>query len=126
VVNAITGEPIRRASVLLMRSDPVPGEMGPPTFYSTGSNSTGQFAVKDIEPGKYRVTVNRNGYVPFTYGARGPMQPGTTLSLIRQQHMTDLALKLTPQAVITGPLIVPNSANEGGYNSYFRRQSKAA
>ena len=102
VVNAVTGEPIRRASVLMMRSDPVPGETGPPTSYSTQSNATGQFAIKDIEPGKYRLAVNRNGYVPFAYGARAPMQPGTTLSLIRQQHMTDLALKLTPQAVITG------------------------
>src|SRR6516225_7901372 len=105
VVNAVTGEPIRRASVLLMRSDPVPGDTGPPTFYSTQSNSSGQFAMKDIEPGKYRLTVNRNGYVFFTYGARGPMQPGTTLSLIRQQHMADLALKLTPQAVITGRIL---------------------
>ena len=102
VVNAVTGEPIRRASVLLMRSNPVPGDTGPPTSYSTQSSSTGQFAMKDIEPGKYRLTVNRNGYVAFTYGARGPMQPGTTLSLIRQQHMADLALKLTPQAVIMG------------------------
>ena len=54
VVNGVTGEPIRRASVLLMRSNPAPGETGPPTSYSTQSNSTGQFAMKDIEPGKYR------------------------------------------------------------------------
>jgi hypothetical protein len=105
VVNAVTGEPIRRASILLMRSEPVPGETGPPTSYSTQSNSSGQFAMKDVEPGKYRLTVNRNGYVSFTYGARGPMQPGTTLSLIRQQHMADLALRLTPQAVITGRIL---------------------
>ena len=105
VVNAVTGEPITRASVLLMRSAPVPGETGPPTSYSTQSNSTGQFVMKDIEPGKYRLTVNRNGYVTFTYGASGPMRPGTTLSLIRQQHLTDLALKLTPQAVITGRIL---------------------
>jgi hypothetical protein len=61
--------------------------------------------MKDIEPGKYRLTVNRNGYVTLTYGARGPMRLGTTLSLIRQQHMTDLALKLTPHAVITGRIL---------------------
>jgi hypothetical protein len=88
VANAVTGEPIRRASILLMRADPVPGEMGPPTTYSTQSNTGGQFAMKDIEPGRYRLTVNRNGYVTFTYGSRGPMRPGTTLSLIRQQHIT--------------------------------------
>ena len=105
VVNSVTGEPIRRASILLMRTDPVPGQTGPPTSYSTQSNSAGQFAMKDIEPGKYRLTVNRNGYVTLTYGSRGPMRPGTTLSLIRQQHMTDLTLKLTPQAVITGRIL---------------------
>jgi hypothetical protein len=105
VVSAVTGEPIRRASILLMRADPVPGETGPPTTYSTQSNTGAQFAMKDIEPGKYRLTVNRNGYVTLTYGARGPMRLGTTLSLIRQQHMTDLALKLTPHAVITGRIL---------------------
>jgi hypothetical protein len=33
------------------------------------------------------------------------MRLGTTLSLIRQQHMTDLALKLTQQAVIMGRIL---------------------
>ena len=105
VVNAVTGEPIRRADISLIRSEPRQGETGPPTSYSAQSNSSGQFAMKDIEPGKYLLTVNRNGYVHFIYGARRTMQPGATLSLIRQQHMTDLALKLTPQAVITGRIL---------------------
>ena len=43
--------------------EPGAGETGPPTSYSTQSNSTGQFTMKDIEPGKYRLTVNRNGHV---------------------------------------------------------------
>jgi hypothetical protein len=105
VVNAVTGEPIRRANISLIRSEPRQGEPGPPTSYSAQSNSSGQFAMKDIEPGKYVLTVNRNGYVHFIYGARRTMQPGATLSLIRQQHITDLALKLTPQAVITGRIL---------------------
>src|SRR4051812_33371246 len=105
VTNAVSGEPLRRASILLMRADPTPGEMGPPASYSTQSNSSGQFNMKDIEPGRYRLTVNRNGYVPLTYGARGPQRPGTTLSLIRQQHMKDLALKLTPQSVVIGRVL---------------------
>ena len=104
VVNAVTGEPIRRADISLIRSEPRQGETGPPTSYSAQSNSSGQFAMKDIEPGKYVLTGKRKGYVSFAYGARRTMQP-TTLSLIRQQHMTDLALKLTPQAVITGRIL---------------------
>jgi hypothetical protein len=104
VVSAVTGEPIRRASVSLIRSELAPGETEP-TTYSTQSNSGGQFALKDIEPGKYLLTANRSGYIHFTYGARDPMRPGAALSLIRQQHMTDLALKLTPQAVIMGRIM---------------------
>src|SRR5690349_19216174 len=60
IVNASTGEPIRRASIILMRADPTPGE--PPLAYSTASDSQGAFAMKDVEPGKYRLTASRNGF----------------------------------------------------------------
>jgi 5-hydroxyisourate hydrolase-like protein (transthyretin family) len=104
-VNAATGEPLRRVSVTLMRADPNPGELGPPVSYSTSSNGNGQFTMKDIEPGKYRLTAARNGFVAFAYGARAPMRPGTTLSLARQQRITDVTLKMTPHAVITGRIL---------------------
>jgi hypothetical protein len=105
VLNGVTGEPLRRASIVLMRADPIPGDSGPPLTYSTSSNAGGQFAMKDIEPGKYRLNVSRSGFVQFVYGARSTMRPGTTLTLIRQQRMTDMALKLTPHAVITGRIL---------------------
>src|SRR5580765_982153 len=41
VVNAVTGEPLRRASIVLMRSDPNPGGTGPSISYSTSSGSSG-------------------------------------------------------------------------------------
>jgi hypothetical protein len=59
VVNTVTGDPIRRASISMIRSERAPGETGPPTSYSTQSNSSGQFTMKDIEPGKYLLTVTR-------------------------------------------------------------------
>jgi hypothetical protein len=82
VINAVTGEPVRRASILLMRAEPVPGETGPPTTYSTQSSPGGHFAMKDIEPGKFRLTVNRNGHVTsppaFNYLASGPGSPASS------------------------------------------------
>jgi hypothetical protein len=105
VLNAVTGEPLRRASIVLMRADVTPGEAGLPLTYSTSSNANGQFSMKDIEPGKYRLNVTRNGFVQFVYGARSAMRPGTTLTLIRHQRMTDMSLKLTPHAVITGRIL---------------------
>ena len=115
VLNAVTGEPLRRASVTLMRADPTPGDLGPPLSYSTSSDAAGQFTMKDVEPGKYRMTAQRNGFASLAYGARGPMRPGTTLSLSRAQHMTELTLKMTPHGVITGRILddegepVPNA-----------------
>ncbi len=115
VLNAVTGEPIRRASITVMRGDPAPGELGPPLSYSTSSDASGQFTMKDVEPGKYRMTAQRNGFVSLAYGARAPMRPGTTLSVSRAQHITELTLKMTPHAVITGRILddegeaVPNA-----------------
>src|SRR5262249_34684178 len=78
---------------------------GMPLSYSTSSDSSGLFSMKDLEPGRYRLMANRNGFVALNYGARGPAKPGTLLALARQQNMTDLTLKLTPQAVITGRIL---------------------
>jgi hypothetical protein len=105
VRNAATGEPVRRASIVMMRLDPTPGESGMPASYSTSSDANGQFSMKDLDPGRYRLTANRNGYVTLIYGARGFNKPGTMISLSRQQNLTDLALKMTPQSVITGRIL---------------------
>lgn len=103
ILNGVTGEPIRRATLNLMRADPSPND--PPLLYTTSSNAEGQFAMKDIEPGKYRLNATRNGFVSLVYGARNQMRPGTTLTFIRQQQMTDLTLKMTPHGVVVGRIL---------------------
>jgi protocatechuate 3,4-dioxygenase beta subunit len=103
IVSASTGEPVRRATILLVRSEISPGE--PPLAYSASSDAQGAFAMKDVEPGKYRLSATRNGFVNYIYGARSPLRPGTTLSLARRQTVSDLTLKMTPHAVITGRIV---------------------
>ena len=70
IYNAVTGAPLKKATVVVMRADGGPNSQ-PPQSFSTGTDSAGKFAMKDIEPGKYRMTVTRNGFVTATYGARG-------------------------------------------------------
>ena len=104
VVNAQTGEPLRKANIILNRVEAAPSN-NPPPSYSTTSAEDGHFAMKDIEPGQYRLMAIRNGYVTLTYGAKGPGRVGTTLSLVRQQHLSELTLKLTPHGVIAGRIV---------------------
>src|SRR6266702_3359514 len=77
------GEPVKKANLLLRRADLSPNTGGMPTFYSSATDAGGAFAMRDLEPGKYRLSVNRTGFGPAAYGERGAMLPGTTLSLDR-------------------------------------------
>jgi hypothetical protein len=105
VLNAVTGEPLNKANLNLQRTDLTPDVMSMPVSYSTSTDASGKFAMKDIEAGKYRLNVNRNGYVSTSYGARSPGRPGTTLSLLHGQSLKDIVFRLTPHAVITGRIL---------------------
>src|SRR5579864_63610 len=100
VVGAIKGEAVRKATLILFQSDKPEGQR-----YSTTTGSGGSFAMQDIEPGKYQLTVMKGGYARMQYGARNPGHPGTTLSFDPGQQMRDLVVRLMPQAVITGRVL---------------------
>jgi len=105
VFNAATGEPLKKATLNLQRTDLTPDMMSMPATYSTTSDASGKFGMKDLEPGKYRLTVTRNGFVSTTYGARGLNRPGATLSLTRGQQLKDVVFRLTPHGVVAGRVV---------------------
>src|SRR5947199_4864608 len=55
VRNAVTGEPISSASLLLRRSTVTPDSGELPSRYSASTDEHGRFTLKDIEPGTYRL-----------------------------------------------------------------------
>lgn len=97
VVRAGTGEPLKKARVILRKAE---GRDQQPNSAVTGLD--GRFLLKDIEPGRYRLLAGRNGYVRQEYGQRGPRSPGTILTLAPGQQLRDLVFRLTPGAVIAG------------------------
>jgi hypothetical protein len=105
VFDAATGEPLKKANLVLRRVDAPPNPGAPPPSYSLSTDDGGKFSMKDIDPGRYRLTVNRTGYVNAEYGARGPGRPGTTLTLGRAQVLKDLHIRMTPHAVISGRVL---------------------
>jgi hypothetical protein len=102
VRNLVTGEPLNKARITLMSISP--REQNLPLTSST--NTEGKFAMKAIEPGQYRLSVDRAGFVRTEYGARpGIMTGGTTLTLDKGQSVSNIEFRLSPHSVITGRVL---------------------
>src|SRR5260370_15694868 len=108
VVNATTGQPLGKAALTLRRVDARPGPPGagaPARSYSSTSDTSGKFSIPAIEPGKYRLSATRTGFVAAEYGARDYTQSGTTLALDPRQRIGDVMVRMTPNGVITGHVV---------------------
>ena len=99
VVRLAGGEPLKGASVQLQNLE------NRPQTSSTVTDAGGRFEMKGIDPGRYRLSVSRNGFVPQEYGQRKPDDPGAILSLRPAQNLKDLLFRLIPSAIIAGRVI---------------------
>ncbi len=92
VVNSVTGDPIKKADVTLAKR-------GVNTNYATVSDSTGRFHFDNVEPDLYQVVAARDG---FSIGGNFGSKPFT---VGEDQHVTGLAIKLIPLAVVSGHVL---------------------
>jgi protocatechuate 3,4-dioxygenase beta subunit len=113
VTNAVTGEPLRKAIVTL-RKIPDSGSSnrsgpGLPVSapYSATTDADGKYTIDNLDPGKYRLSTDRIGFVAQQYGARsgGANQAGTMLTLATAQKMKGADFRMIPQAVIVGRVL---------------------
>ena len=100
IVDAITGAPVKKAQITLRRI-----ETRNASGSGTSTDAAGHFAMQNIEPGRYRLWAERNGFVRQEYGARGAGRQGTVLTLDPGKHVTDIALRLTPHSIVTGNIV---------------------
>ena len=98
VVNSLNGEPVRRAVVIARAQD-----ADHALSYATETDSHGQFAIGDMEPGTYLVSADHQGFHFQARGATGAPPP--PLKLERDQKVQDLVLRLIPTGVIAGRVI---------------------
>ena len=98
VLNQVTGEPVRKANLSLKP------ESGGTTLKGVTDNE-GKFSIENIDPGRYTLSADRQGFVTQSYGASRPSGPGTPLELKTSQALKGLSFKLTPQGVIAGRVI---------------------
>jgi hypothetical protein len=87
--------PIRKANIDLTPDDQEEG-----TSYTAVSDAEGHFKIDNIEPGRYRLSVEHSGFS----GARKHHR-GRSLTLDPGQELKDLVFRLQPSAVITGKIV---------------------
>jgi protocatechuate 3,4-dioxygenase beta subunit len=104
VINALTGEPVRKAEIHLDFANRKPGSTGP-EGYGGIADASGQFRFEGVQQGEYTLRAERPGFLYSSYGAKAPNQAGTNLILAPGQQITDLSIRLFPQAVISGRVV---------------------
>jgi hypothetical protein len=108
-VISVAGDPLRKATVRMQMMTPArtPGATGQPpaiTNYTSTSDNDGNFLFEDLQPGRFDLSAERNGYVRASYGSKGPGTPSTPITLSAGQKLTGILLKLQPQALIAGKI----------------------
>ncbi len=98
-VNAMTGEPLQRASVTLAGSGPNA------TGRSAKSDGDGRFLIENVQPGVYRLMAEKVGFLRQAYGARSAGGSSAPLNLSPGQTLRNVEMKLTPQGVILGKVL---------------------
>jgi protocatechuate 3,4-dioxygenase beta subunit len=69
------------------------------------TDEQGNFVVKDVPAGSYRVNAVRNGYSRQEFGQKTVGRPGTVLNVKAGQEVKDVAFRLTPAATIVGRVL---------------------
>lgn len=107
IVTDVSGKPLPSAVLVLelpFKETGIDVPPKPPPAYSASAEAQGRFEFPNIKPGDYFLTVKAAGYLPQSYRGRFGY-PGTKISLIDRQKMTDVAFRLVQEAIITGRIL---------------------
>ena len=92
----VGGGPLSKAQVMLR---PVEGRR---SSFGAVTDASGVFTLANIQPGSYRLEVERDGYVDREYGQVSPSRPGTVLVLADGQEVRDVVINMVPTGTIAG------------------------
>lgn len=98
VVKQVTGEPLSKVTIEIYPDGAVR------RVFTATTAEDGKFSVSGVEPGQYRISATRNGYVRAEYGDRSSNGCGTPVSLAPGQRLADARISMMPAGVISGHL----------------------
>ena len=99
VLDALSGVPVRRANLTLRPA------RGPQKPIVTVTSGDGKFFFAGVEPGVYRLFLEKSGYLSQEYGSKKFQYSGESISFKAKDKKADLEFRAMPQSVLTGKVI---------------------
>src|SRR5215831_3911063 len=97
VVKMGAGEPLSKAVVTISAVN-----AGRNQGYTATTTVEGKFAFQNLDPGQYRLSATRSGFIRMEFGARSPNRPGLPITINPGQALTNIVLQIMPAGVISG------------------------
>lgn len=112
VLNAVGGEPLRKARLTLrlnVSASAANATQGQPqataSFVATTTDAEGKFRFADVDPGDYALTVRRDGFEQKVLGSMSDVGKREPVILGPGDKKTGLTVKLTPFGVVSGRVV---------------------
>jgi hypothetical protein len=96
VLSGATGQPLRRAQVLLRPVD----SKGTALYQTT--DESGGFSFPKVATGRYAITVQRDGYLPLSAGRIGDYKMPPIFSVNSGETISSFVYRMTPAGVVSG------------------------
>jgi len=100
VTKAGAGPPLKGVRISFRRLDGSQNPLGNVRTPVT-TDATGRFLVTGVDPGQYRISAERDGYIRQEYGQRTTTGSGTVVSVAAGQRL-ELQFQMLPAGVISG------------------------
>ncbi len=132
-------EPLVSASIKLVPEDnanlATSGQRGGVNRLQVNSDELGRFILRGVPPGRYGVSVDREGYVHEDHFQYGPNQPFQFVLTINSQPLENVTILMNPVPTISGVVYSPRGERLAGvtvqafrvtYTTSGRRLARAA
>jgi uncharacterized protein (DUF2141 family) len=96
-----TPQPVKRAQVTIVSPEAA-------FTRTTYTNDAGRFSMTGLPAGRYTLTVTKPPYLRLAYGAKRPDRPGTPITIKDAEQLTNLAMRMTRGAVLSGTITDEN------------------
>jgi len=120
VTSSATGQPLRRAQVVLKPA----GGSGSSLYQTT--DESGGFSFPKVPTGRYIITVQRDGFLPLSAGHIGSYKMPPIFAVNSGQSIRSFEFRLTPSGVVSGKVKFDDAEPAANvaiqlYRSYYDR-----